>query len=166
MCHVRLAAVARRLRCDLGDAAVITDPATRRTYECDGLTSYRSTPGLVVLPEDAAGVRATVLACRDAGVPFVARGSGTGLSAGALPEADGVLIVTARMRRILDVDLPNQRAVVEPGVVNLAVSQAVGPAGWYYAPDPSSQQICSIGGDVAEETPGGALRHEQLYRLP
>ena len=145
----------RRLRRDLGDGAVITDPATRRTYECDGLTAYRSMPGLVVLPEDAEGVQATVRACRDARVPFVARGSGTGLSAGALPEADGVLIVTARMRRILDVDLPNRRAVVEPGVINLEVSRAVGPAGWYYAPDPSSQQICSIGGNVAENS-GGA----------
>jgi glycolate oxidase len=152
---VTLDVLARRLRRDLGDRAVVTDPAARRTYDCDGLTAYRSTPGLVVLPEDAAGVRATVRACRDAGVPFVARGSGTGLSAGALPEADGVLIVTARMRRILDVDLPNRRAVVEPGVINLEVSRAVGPAGWYYAPDPSSQQICSIGGNVAENS-GGA----------
>jgi glycolate oxidase len=147
--------VAERLRRDLGDAAVITDPATRRTYECDGLTSYRCTPGLVVLPIDAAGVQAAVLACRDAGVPFVARGSGTGLSGGALPEVDGVLIVTARMRRILDLDLPNKRAVVEPGVVNLAVSKAVAPAGYFYAPDPSSQQVCSIGGNVAENS-GGA----------
>jgi len=152
---VTLDVLARRLRRDLGDGAVITDPATRRTYECDGLTAYRSMPGLVVLPEDAEGVQATVRACRDARVPFVARGSGTGLSAGALPEADGVLIVTARMRRILDVDLPNRRAVVEPGVINLEVSRAVGPAGWYYAPDPSSQQICSIGGNVAENS-GGA----------
>jgi glycolate oxidase len=152
---VTLDVLARRLRRDLGDGAVITDPATRRTYDCDGLTAYRRTPGMVVLPENAQGVRAAVLACRESGVPFVARGSGTGLSAGALPEADGVLIVTARMRRILDVDLPNQRAVVEPGVINLAVSRAVGPAGWYYAPDPSSQQICSIGGNVAENS-GGA----------
>jgi glycolate oxidase len=147
--------VAHRLRRDLGDAAVITDLATRRTYECDGLTSYRCTPGLVVLPEDAQGVRAAVLACREAGVPFVARGSGTGLSGGALPEASGVLIVTARMRRIVEIDLPNRRAVVEPGVVNLAVTGAVRPAGYFYAPDPSSQQICSIGGNVAENS-GGA----------
>jgi glycolate oxidase len=152
---VTLDVLARRLRRDLGDGSVITDPATRRTYDCDGLTAYRCTPGLVVLPEDAEGVRAAVLACRESGVPFVARGSGTGLSAGALPERDGVLIVTARMRRILEVDLPNQRAVVEPGVVNLAVSRAVAPAGWYYAPDPSSQQVCSIGGNVAENS-GGA----------
>jgi glycolate oxidase len=152
---VTLDVLARRLRRDLGDRAVITDPATRRTYDCDGLAAHRRLPGLVVLPEDAAGVQAAVRACRDARVPFVARGSGTGLSGGALPEADGVLIVTARMRRILEIDLPNRRAVVEPGVVNLAVSQAVAPAGYHYAPDPSSQQICSIGGNVAENS-GGA----------
>src|SRR5690349_4146483 len=112
-----LASLASRLRQTLGAAAVITDEATRRTYECDGLTSYRCIPGLVVLPETAQQVQQTVRACRDLGVPFVARGSGTGLSGGALPVAAGVLIVTARMTRILDVDLPSQRAVVEPGVI-------------------------------------------------
>jgi glycolate oxidase len=152
---VALGQLANRLREVLGDRAVITDEATRRTYECDGLTSYRCVPGLVVLPENAEGVAATVRACAGAGIPFVARGSGTGLSGGALPVADGVLIVTARMRRILEVDLASRRAVVEPGVVNLAISQAVGPAGYYYAPDPSSQQICSVGGNVAENS-GGA----------
>jgi glycolate oxidase len=150
-----LADVVHRLRGELGARALITDPATRRTYECDGLTAYRCTPGLVVLPEDAEGVRATVRACRDAGVPFVARGSGTGLSGGALPEAEGVLIVTARLRRILEVDLPNRRAIVEPGVFNLAISEKVAAAGYFYAPDPSSQQVCSVGGNVAENS-GGA----------
>jgi glycolate oxidase len=150
-----LAQLADQLRQALGSRAVITDEATRRTYECDGLTAYRCVPGLVVLPEDAAGVQAVVRACAAVGVPFVARGSGTGLSGGALPVADGVLIVTARMRRILEVDLANRRALVEPGVINLAVSQSVGPAGYYYAPDPSSQQVCSVGGNVAENS-GGA----------
>jgi glycolate oxidase len=150
-----LASLARRLRQTLGAAAVITDEATRRTYECDGLTSYRCVPGLVVLPETAEQVQETVRACRDLAIPFVARGSGTGLSGGALPMATGVLIVTAKMRKILDIDIPNQRAVVEPGVINLAISNAVGAAGYYYAPDPSSQQICSIGGNVAENS-GGA----------
>ena len=89
------------------------------------------------------------------GVPFVARGSGTGLSGGALPHADGVLVVTSRMRRILEVDRDGQRAVVEPGVINLQVTKAAAPAGYYYAPDPSSQQVCSIGGNVAENS-GGA----------
>src|SRR5690606_26753803 len=88
-------------------------------------------------------------------VPFVARGSGTGLSGGALPRSDGVLIVTSRMRRILSVDLASRRAVVEPGVTNLAITEAVRDRGFYYAPDPSSQQVCSIGGNVAENS-GGA----------
>jgi glycolate oxidase len=117
-----LTQLAQRLRDALGKPAVITDEAALRTYECDGLTSYRCVPGLVVLPKTAEQVRLTVRACRDLDVPFVARGSGTGLSGGALPLADGVLIVTAKMRRILDIDLPNRRAVVEPGVINLARS--------------------------------------------
>ncbi|MGH9058573.1 MAG: FAD-linked oxidase C-terminal domain-containing protein, partial [Acidimicrobiales bacterium] len=100
-------------------------------------------------------IRDVVRACVDAGVPYVARGSGTGLSGGALPCADGVLIVTSRMRRIHEVDVANRRAVVDPGVINLDVSKAAGPLGYYYAPDPSSQQVCSIGGNVAENS-GGA----------
>ncbi|HET8684850.1 MAG TPA: FAD-linked oxidase C-terminal domain-containing protein, partial [Micromonosporaceae bacterium] len=147
--------LAAQLRRELGGAAVVTEEAARRTYECDGLAHYRATPALVVLPADAAQVQAVVRACGAAGVPWVARGSGTGLSGGALPVADGVLVVTSRMRRILEVDLANARALVEPGVVNLAISQAVGAAGWYYAPDPSSQLVCSIGGNVAENS-GGA----------
>ncbi|MBX6724346.1 MAG: FAD-binding protein, partial [Dactylosporangium sp.] len=150
-----LPALTARLVDALGPDAVVTDEAARRTYECDGLTHYRVTPGVVALPTDAAGVQATVRLCREYGVPFVARGSGTGLSGGALPVADGVLIVTSRMRRILEVDLANGRALVEPGVVNLAISQAVADAGYFYAPDPSSQIVCSIGGNVAENS-GGA----------
>ena len=147
--------LAERLRGEIGADAVVTDEAARRTYECDGLTHYRAVPALVVLPADATQVRAVVRACRERGVPWVARGAGTGLSGGALPAADGVLIVTSRMRRIVEIDLANGRAVLEPGVVNLAVSQAVGGAGWFYAPDPSSQVVCSIGGNVAENS-GGA----------
>ncbi|WP_433326238.1 FAD-linked oxidase C-terminal domain-containing protein [Spirillospora sp. CA-294931] len=139
----------------LGPGSVITDPARLRTYECDGLTNHRATPGVVVLPNTAEQVAAIVRACVDQGVPYVARGSGTGLSGGALPRTDGVLIVTSRMRRILSVDLPNQRAVVEPGVINLDVTRAVRADGHYFAPDPSSQQICSVGGNVAENS-GGA----------
>ena len=149
------APLARRLRAELGAARVVTDEAARRTYECDGLAHYRTVPALVVLPESAEQVALVVRACRDAGVPWVARGSGTGLSGGALPHADGVLIVMSRMRRILQVDLVNGRAVVEPGVVNLAISRAVAEDGWFYAPDPSSQSVCSIGGNVAENS-GGA----------
>jgi glycolate oxidase len=109
----------------------------------------------VVLPGSAAQIAAIVRACAAEGVPYVARGSGTGLSGGALPRTDGVLIVTSKMRRIIEIDAANQRAVVEPGVINLDVSKAAKPYGYYYAPDPSSQQICSIGGNVAENS-GGA----------
>jgi glycolate oxidase len=139
----------------LGPAGVITDPTRLRTYECDGLTGYRVVPGLVCLPETAEQVAAVVRACAGAGVPFVARGAGTGLSGGALPIADGVVISLARMRRVLAVDVENQRAVVEPGVTNLEISKAVAGHSLYYAPDPSSQVVCTIGGNVAENS-GGA----------
>ncbi|MFI6294333.1 FAD-linked oxidase C-terminal domain-containing protein [Nonomuraea sp. NPDC050790] len=138
-----------------GEGEVITDPVRLRTYECDGLTYHRATPGVVVLADSAAQIAAIVRLCNRYGVPFVARGSGTGLSGGALPRTDGVLIVTSKMRRVLEIDLPNRRAVVEPGVTNLAITEAVRDQGYYYAPDPSSQQICSIGGNVAENS-GGA----------
>jgi glycolate oxidase len=143
------------LRALLPADSVITDPVRLRTYECDGLTYHRATPGVVVLPETAEQIAGVVRACNDFGVPFVARGSGTGLSGGALPRQDGVLIVTSKMRRVLEIDLPNRRAVVEPGVTNLAITEAVRGQGYYYAPDPSSQQVCSIGGNVAENS-GGA----------
>ncbi|SFD72334.1 glycolate oxidase [Actinopolyspora alba] len=144
-----------RLRASLPEGAVITDRQKLRTYECDGLSSHRSVPAVVVLPEDAEQVATTVATCSEHGVPFVARGSGTGLSAGALPRSDGVLVVTSRMRRILEVDIDNERAVVEPGVINLDVTKAAAPYGYYFAPDPSSQQVCSVGGNVAENS-GGA----------
>src|SRR6202522_2632505 len=143
-----------------GDDAVITDPLELRTYECDGLTPHRCIPALVVLPQTAEQVAAVVTACARANIPFVARGSGTGLSGGALPAADGVLIVMSRMRAIIEIDPASRRAVVEPGVTNLAVTKAAQPFGLFYAPDPSSQQVCSIGGNVAENS-GGAhcLKH-------
>jgi len=147
--------LADQLRPVLGDDAIITDHQRLRTYECDGLTHHKVIPALVVLVETTAHVAAVVRACAAAGVPFVARGSGTGLSGGALPHADGVLIVMSRMREILEIDRANQRAVVEPGVINLQLTRAAQPQGYYYAPDPSSQQICSIGGNVAENS-GGA----------
>ncbi len=124
------------------------------TYECDGLASYRQRPALVVLPKTTEQVAAAVKVCHDNDIPWVARGAGTGLSGGALPIEDGVLIVTARMKRILDVDMENHRITVEPGVINNWVTQAVSGAGFYYAPDPSSQIICSIGGNVAENSGG------------
>ncbi|MEC4813263.1 MAG: glycolate oxidase subunit GlcD [Scytonema sp. PMC 1069.18] len=124
------------------------------TYECDGLTSYRQRPAVVVLPRTTEQVAELVKICDRNTIPFVARGSGTGLSGGALPTEDCVLIVTSLMRQILDIDLENQRVVVQPGVINNWVTQAVSGAGFYYAPDPSSQIICSIGGNVAENSGG------------
>jgi glycolate oxidase len=137
-----------------GREAVVTHPHALRTYESDGLLQYAVTPGAVVLPQSAAEVQAVVRACHRDGVPWVARGAGSGLSGGALPVEDGVLVALSRMNRILDVDLENQRVVVEPGVTNIAVSHAVAPD-HFYPPDPSSQVVCSIGGNVAENS-GGA----------
>ena len=137
-----------------GAEHVLTHPDALATYRSDGLRHYRQIPLAAVLPGTAAQVRAVVRACFEAQVPFVARGAGTGLSGGALPAADGVLIVLARLRRILAVDLDNATVEVEPGVTNLAVSRAVAPT-HFYPPDPSSQVVCSIGGNVAENA-GGA----------
>ncbi|KJH70189.1 glycolate oxidase subunit GlcD [Aliterella atlantica] len=124
------------------------------TYECDGLSSYRQRPGVVVLPRTTEQVAAVVKICDRNSIPFIARGAGTGLSGGALPSEDCVLIVTALMRQILSIDLENQQVVVQPGVINNWVTQTVSGAGFYYAPDPSSQIICSIGGNVAENSGG------------
>ncbi|MGI8597123.1 MAG: FAD-linked oxidase C-terminal domain-containing protein [Thermoleophilaceae bacterium] len=137
-----------------GEQHVVTDRDALRTYESDGLMHFSATPGAVVLPGSAEEVQAIVRACHRAGVPFVARGAGSGLSGGALPVEDGVLIALTRLNRVLEVDLDNQRVVVEPGVTNIAVSNAVGPD-HFYPPDPSSQIVCSIGGNVAENS-GGA----------
>jgi glycolate oxidase len=147
--------VTTELRAALGDEHVITDRQRLRTYECDGLAHYKVVPGLVVLARSADDVQRTVRACARNGVPFVARGSGTGLSGGALPHAEGVLVVLSQMRDVLEVDAEAQRAVVEPGVINLQLTRQTTPHGYYYAPDPSSQQVCSIGGNVAENS-GGA----------
>src|SRR5947209_4125952 len=146
-----LAALERIVRRD----AILRDETELLAYESDGLARRRERPGLVVLPNSAEEVQGVVRACHEHGVAFVARGHGTGLSGGALPVPGAVLIVLTRLNRILDVDIPNQRITVEPGVVNLEVSRSVAPHGFYYAPDPSSQQICSIGGNVAENS-GGA----------
>ncbi len=150
-----IAAVTDAVRGVIPAAGIITDRTRLRTYECDGLAHYRVTPALVVIPEDAAQLATVIRACAAHRVPYVARGSGTGLSGGALPHAEGVLVVTSRMRAITEIRRADQRAVVEPGVINLDVTKATTPEGYYYAPDPSSQQICSIGGNVAENS-GGA----------
>ena len=144
-----------RLETIVGVDGVVRDHGELLTYETDGLVKLRAKPGVAVLPTSADQVRRVVRLCHGHGVPFVARGQGTGLSGGAMPHPDGVLIVTARMNRILEIDIPNRTITVEPGVMNLDVSKAVASDGCYYAPDPSSQVICSIGGNVAENS-GGA----------
>jgi glycolate oxidase len=139
----------------LSQGGLITEPAQLRTYECDGLTGYRVVPALVVLPATTDEVAAVVRVCARERISFVARGAGTGLSGGALPVADGIVIGLSRMRQILSVDVDNQRAVVQPGVTNAGISAAVAPYDLYFAPDPSSQIVCTIGGNVAENS-GGA----------
>jgi glycolate oxidase len=148
------ASLLSELRAAVGADNVVTHEHQLRTYESDGLLQYAVTPGAVVLPGSTEEVQAVVRACQRASVPFVARGAGSGLSGGAVPVEDGVLISVSRMRRVLEVDLDNQRVVVEPGVTNIAVSQAVAPD-HFYPPDPSSQIVCTIGGNVAENS-GGA----------
>jgi glycolate oxidase len=133
---------------------VVTNVPALQTYESDGLLQYRAVPRAVVLVDSGEEVRRVVRLCYEAGVPWVARGSGTGLSGGALPVKEGIVIALSRLRRILEVDLDNQRIVVEPGVTNVEVSAAVGPR-HFYPPDPSSQIVCSIGGNIAENS-GGA----------
>ncbi|HEX7327929.1 MAG TPA: FAD-linked oxidase C-terminal domain-containing protein [Casimicrobiaceae bacterium] len=136
------------------DEALLTNAEDTRPYECDGLTLYRELPGAVVLPEDEAQVVRILELCHAARVPVVARGAGTSLSGGALPVADGVVLSLAKFRRIVSIDPLTRTAVVEPGVRNLAVSEAASAYGLFYAPDPSSQIACSIGGNVAENAGG------------
>jgi glycolate dehydrogenase FAD-linked subunit len=144
----------------LGAGFVITEPEQLATYDCDGLTGWRARPACVVLPGSTEEVQAVLRLCARDDVPFVARGAGTGLSGGALPVADGVVVSLSRMNRILEIDLESERVVVEPGVANLDVTRAVAADGYFYAPDPSSQQVCTIGGNLAENS-GGAhcLKH-------
>ena len=145
----------RRFEAALGPGGVIKEPEELRVYECDGLTGRRVIPSLVTLPETTEQVQAVVRVCNEAALPFVARGAGTGLSGGALPVAEGIVISLARMTRVLSVDSERGRVVVQTGVTNLEVTRAVAAAGFFYAPDPSSQQVCTIGGNVAENS-GGA----------
>jgi len=147
--------VVSELRTIVGAEGVFDQYEQLRTYESDGLTAYRVVPALVVLPTTTEQVQAVVRVCAREQIPFVPRGSGTGLSGGALPVEGGVVIALSRMRQILEVDIPNQRVVVQPGVINLWITQRVAPDGFYYAPDPSSQQVCSIGGNISENS-GGA----------
>jgi glycolate oxidase len=146
--------IERRLRPLLPPRAVVAKRQELLAYDCDGLTLHRHQPPLVVLPETTEQVAAVVRTCAELGVPFIARGSGTGLSGGALAEQEAVVIATSRMRQVLEVDLANERITVQPGVINSWVTRAVAGDGFYYAPDPSSQVACSIGGNVAENSGG------------
>ena len=142
------------LRTLLPAQCVLSEPEELRPYECDGLSAYRQLPMVVVIPETLEQVQATLRLCADHKVPVVARGSGTGLSGGALPLESGVLLSLAKFNRILEIDTANRVARVQPGVTNLSISSAAAPHGLYYAPDPSSQIACSIGGNVAENAGG------------
>jgi glycolate oxidase len=147
-------AIVARFAAIVGAAHCFSRPEQLRTYECDALVSLRVRPGLVVLPRTTEEVSAVVKLARDTGLPIVPRGSGTGLSGGALPVEGCVVLGLSRMKRILEVDLDNELIRVEPGVINLEISRRLAPD-YYYAPDPSSQQVCTIGGNVAENS-GGA----------
>jgi glycolate oxidase len=146
--------VARALRAVLPERCVLADPEDTRPYECDGLAAYRQLPMVVTLPDSEEQVLAILQVCRTLEVPIVPRGAGTGLSGGAQPLADGVVISTARLNRIVRVEPFARTAVVQPGVRNLAISEAAAPFGLYYAPDPSSQIACTIGGNIAENSGG------------
>ena len=144
----------RRLAKRLPAEALISDEEGMRPYECDGLTAYRNLPWCVVLPATVEQVRTVLVLCRELQIPVVTRGAGTGLSGGALPHSQGVLLGMSRLNHILELDPRARLARVEPGVSNLALSEAAAPHGLFYAPDPSSQAICSIGGNVAENSGG------------
>lgn len=150
----RQAQVVRALKAALPAHALLWNTEDTTPYECDGLTAYRQRPLVVALPETEAQVQAVLRACHALDVPVVARGAGTGLSGGAMPHALGVTLSLAKFNRILKVDLASRTAVVQCGVRNLAISEAAAPYGLYYAPDPSSQIACTIGGNVAENSGG------------
>jgi glycolate oxidase len=149
------AEVAQRLRSVVGERNCIVESSQLRTYESDGLTSFHAMPGIVVLPASTEEVVQIVRIAREAGLPIVPRGAGTGLSGGALPVPGCILVGMSRMRSILEIDLENGWMRVQPGVINLDVSKRIGAEGYYYAPDPSSQSVCTIGGNVSENS-GGA----------
>ena len=154
MSDASLNALVSKLRRILPARSVLHDEERLRPYECDGLTAYRQLPMVAVLPDTIEQVQEILRLCSRERVPVVARGAGTGLSGGALPLADGVLLSLAKFNRILEVDVENRCARVQPGVRNLAISEAVAHLGLYYAPDPSSQIACTIGGNVAENAGG------------
>ena len=142
------------LRAIVPGEGVITETDAMRVYETDGLSAYRQLPMIVVLPETTQQVADILRYCKNAGVKVVPRGAGTGLSGGALPLADGILLGLGKFNRILDIDFDNRAVVTQPGVTNLGITHAVQDEGFYYAPDPSSQIACSIGGNIAENSGG------------
>jgi glycolate oxidase len=154
MSQSRQQELAQLFRSFLAPESVIDAPTSLAAYECDGLSAYRQMPLLVVLAETIEQVQQVVRLCNERGVPIVSRGAGTSLSGGALPHEDGIVLSLAKMNRIHKIDLLSRTAVVEPGVRNLAISDAAYPLGLYYAPDPSSQIACTIGGNVAENAGG------------
>ncbi len=150
----RRAEIARALSAIVPGEGVVSTDDGMRPFETDGLTAYRQMPLVVVLPETTEQVAAVLRYCHDNAIPVVPRGSGTSLSGGALPLEDGVLLAMTRFNRVLEIDYDNRAVTVQPGVTNLAVTKAVADKGFYYAPDPSSQIACSIGGNVAENSGG------------
>ncbi|MFZ9626747.1 MAG: FAD-binding protein, partial [Burkholderiaceae bacterium] len=150
----RMREVVERLRGVLPAHSVLHRDEDKRPYECDALSAFRQMPMAVVLPDTEAQVIAVLKACRDLDVPVVARGAGTSLSGGSMPHASGVVLSLARFNRILELDPYSRTARVQPGVRNLAISEAAAPHALYYAPDPSSQIACSIGGNIAENSGG------------
>ena len=147
-------ALRNALQAAIPDQQILFEAEDLRPYECDGLSAYRRLPLMVVLPDTIEQVQHVMRTCSEHGVPVVARGAGTGLSGGALPLSNGVLLSLAKFNKISAIDVENRTARVQPGVRNLAISQAVAPYDLYYAPDPSSQIACSIGGNVAENSGG------------
>ena len=143
------AAFVRDLEAIVGRRGVVATPEGRLTYECDMHTFFKGAPDVVVLPETGEQVQAVVRLCRRSGVPVVPRGSGTGLIGGAMAPRGGVMVATTRMNRLLEIDLPNRSATVQPGFINLWLSEATRPKGYYFAPDPSSQMVSSIGGNAS-----------------
>jgi len=148
------AALVRSLKALLGDERCLAEPARLLVYECDALTQFKTRPLAVVLPESTDEVVAVVGLCREHGAPLTPRGAGTCLSGGATPDEGGVLVETSRMRRVLHIDVENRLAVVQPGLVNVRLSERVAADGLLYAPDPSSQTVCTLGGNAAENSGG------------
>ncbi len=146
--------IVRRMGEIVPGEGVIADEDELRVYECDGLSAYRQLPLIVVLPETTAQVSEILMACRDEGIKIVPRGAGTSLSGGALPLADAITIGLGKFNRIIEIDYDNRCVVAQPGVTNLGITDAVRASGFYYAPDPSSQIACTIGGNVAENAGG------------